>query len=104
MKKMFDVAISSSSSLKLCHMHACNGAERGKLEEGSGQWHVGSGQSILNMVQSGVIFMPCTDGPQLSKGFLHLRTQYVNTVYCILLYNTVYFFLVCRLKTNHVKE
>jgi hypothetical protein len=41
--KMFDVAISSSSSLKLCHMHACNGAERGKLEEGSGQRLVGNG-------------------------------------------------------------
>jgi hypothetical protein len=46
---------------------------------------------------------PCTLRPPAQvRDFLHLRTQHVNTVHCILLYNTI--FLLCRLKINHVKE
>ncbi len=100
MKKMFDLAMSSSSSLKLCHMRACMGLNGASLRRAwaNGLWEMG--QSILNMVQSGVIFMPCTDGPQPSRGFLHLSTQHVNTVYCILLYYTVYFFSRLQVKNK----
>ncbi len=97
-----NVLMLSSANLKLFHMCGHMGLRGGIRGRGgaNGLWE--TRQLILDMGPE------CREARTLAlqattsrKGFLHMRALQPT---CFTLYNAVHFFLLCRLKINHVKE